>query len=106
MEHVAFVLSIDPAQKEEYWRRHQQVDPELEQLFAEVGIHRYHIFFHEGTLFAYMEVDNFEEAMSRIASHPADQRWQEYMADMLKLWENGSTSKVIPEMYRFVAGQK
>ncbi len=103
MEHKAFVLKIDPSQVEEYKKRHARVDPELEQQFAAAGIHRYHIFFHDdGTLFAYMEADNFDKAMAQVADHPANQKWQAFMSDMLKLWENGGTSKVIPEMYRYV----
>lgn len=70
MEHVSFVLKIDPDQYEEYKKRHENVDPELEAQFGRVGIHRYHIFFHEGTLFAYMEVENFAEAMKQPGRSP------------------------------------
>lgn len=101
MEHVAFVLRIDPSRMEEYKKRHEHVDPELEAEFRNIGIHRYHIFFHEGTLFAYMEVEDYEKAMNHLADHPADRRWQEKMADLLLPWEDGKTQKVIPEMYRF-----
>lgn len=107
MEHVSFVLKIDPKDREEYRSRHEHVDPELEKKFAEVGIRRYHIYYLEdhGTLFAYMEVDNFEQAMHELASDPANLRWQAFMSDMLLAWENGETSKSIPEMYRFVKSE-
>jgi L-rhamnose mutarotase len=101
MEHVSFVLRIDPDRVEEYKMRHEQVDPDLEAQFAEVGIHRYHIFFHEGTLFAYMEVENFDQAMKQLSDHPANLKWQAFMSDMLLVWENGEIVKPIPEMYRF-----
>ncbi|WP_435923899.1 L-rhamnose mutarotase [Paenibacillus sp. DYY-L-2] len=102
MEHVSFVLQIDPKDREAYLKRHEQVYPELERKFAEVGIHRYHIFYHEGTLFAFMEVEDYDSAMEQLASDPANLKWQEFMSDMLKPWENGSTSKRITEAYRFV----
>ncbi|MFS0726356.1 L-rhamnose mutarotase [Paenibacillus sp. 1P07SE] len=101
MEHVSFVLKIDPDRAEEYKIRHEQVDPELESQFAKVGIRRYHIFFHEGILFAYMEVEDFEEAMKQLSDHPANIKWQQFMSDMLLAWENGEAVKTIPEMYRF-----
>lgn len=102
MEHVSFVLRIDPERVEDYKKRHERVDPELEAQFNAVGIHRYHIFFHEGTLFAYMEVEDFDKAMKQLAGHPANVKWQAFMSDMLLAWENGQTMKVIPEMYQFV----
>ncbi len=101
MEHVSFVLKIEPDRVEEYKARHEKVDPELEAEFKNVGIQRYHIFFHEGTLFAYMEVENFEEAMKKLDAHPANTKWQKFMADMLLDWENGEKVMSIPEMYRF-----
>jgi L-rhamnose mutarotase len=101
MEHISFVLQIDPSQVEEYKRRHERVDPALEEQFAVAGIHRYHIYFHEGILFAFMEVDNFEKAMAHLSNHPANAAWQAKMADLLLVWENGQTVKMINEMYRY-----
>lgn len=102
MEHVSFVLRIDPKHKDEYFKRHEQVYPELEKAFGEVGIHRYHIYYHEGTLFAYMAVENYEKAMAVLDGHPANLKWQEFMSDMLLPWENGQNAKVIREAYRYV----
>lgn len=102
MEHVSFVLQIDPKDAAAYKERHQQVDPELEAQFRSVGIHSYHIFLHEGTLFAYMAVDNFDQAMASLQDHPANVRWQAYMSDMLHSWGTGDNVKVIPAMYHFI----
>lgn len=103
MEQVSFVLHIDPSHVEEYKKRHQQVYPELEAEFARVGIHRYHIFFHEGVLFAYMEVDDYKSAMEQLSSHPANTKWQQYMSDLLLDWDEGVKQKDLEEVYRFVA---
>ena len=102
MEHISFALQIDPKDAEAYKKRHEQVDPELEEQFRNVGIYSYHIFFHEGTLFAYMAVENFEQAMAALQEHPANIRWQAKMSDMLQTWENGSNIKILTPMYYFV----
>ncbi|WP_339315863.1 L-rhamnose mutarotase [Paenibacillus sp. FSL R10-2734] len=102
MEHVSFLLQIDPKQEKEYFQRHEMVYPELEAAFSQVGIERYHIYYHEGTLFAYMAVVNYEEAMKALETHPANIKWQAYMSDLLVPWENGQNAKVIREAYRFV----
>lgn len=103
MEHVSFVLRIDPAHQEEYKKRHEQVYPALEAEFAKVGIRRYHIYFHEGLLFAYMEVENYDAAMKHLADNQANKDWQLFMSDMLLPWENGEMVKRIPEMYKFTS---
>ncbi|WP_164821505.1 L-rhamnose mutarotase [Paenibacillus koleovorans] len=103
MEYASFMLKIRPEDYEEYRRRHERVDPELEEQFRLVGIRAYHIYFHEGLLFAHMVADNFSEAMDRLAEHPANVKWQQYMSDMLLLWEeNGATVKELQPVYRFV----
>jgi L-rhamnose mutarotase len=101
MEYVSFMLKIDPADKEEYVRRHQAVYPELEQAFGEAGIRRYQIFYNEGTLFAHMEVNDFKKAMKQVAESPANVKWQQFMSDMLLSWEDGSKRKDIEEVYRY-----
>lgn len=65
--------------------KHKLEDPELESLFAEDVSKCYHIYFHEGTLFAYMLVDNIDYAMSRLAEHPVNVKWQAFFSDLLKV---------------------
>lgn len=102
MEQVAFALRIDPARIEEYIDRHDRVDPELEAAFAEFGIKHYHIYhLGDGTLFAHMEVEDFEHAMRRLADHPANVKWQAFMADMLIAWEDGQMTKNARHAYSF-----
>ena len=102
MEHVSFLLRIDPKNEEEYFRRHERVYPELEAAFEQTGIQRYHIYYHEGVLFAYMQVKDYENAMRTLDTHPANIRWQAFMSDLLLPWENGQHVKPIREAYRFV----
>ncbi|WP_248925902.1 L-rhamnose mutarotase [Paenibacillus hamazuiensis] len=101
MQHISFVLKIDPADFGAYKERHEHVYPELERRFGEVGIHSYHIFYHEGTLFAYMLVEDFDAAMAQLQNDPANVKWQQFMSDMLKAWEDGNMIKMIPRMYSY-----
>ncbi|WP_017812186.1 L-rhamnose mutarotase [Paenibacillus shenyangensis] len=101
MQRVSFVLNIRPEDHEEYIRRHEAVYPELLQAFGEVGIRTYSIFLHGGTLFAYMEVEDYEQAQVQLANHEANQRWQTYMSDLLIVNAEGSTSQVIPEVFHY-----
>ncbi|WP_322905979.1 L-rhamnose mutarotase [Paenibacillus campi] len=101
MERVSFVLNIQPEDRDEYIRRHQAVDPELLAAFGQVGIRTYSIFLHDGALFAYMEVDNYRQAMETLATHLANTRWQAYMSDLLLINEQGTTSQDIPEVFHY-----
>ncbi|SEO90408.1 L-rhamnose mutarotase [Paenibacillus sp. OV219] len=101
MERVSFVLQIDESNREAYIERHKQVDPELLKAFGEVGIKTYSIFMDGGRLFAYMEVENFAEAMSALERHPANVQWQQFMEDLLVKHHEGGTVKVIPEVFYY-----
>jgi L-rhamnose mutarotase len=101
MQRVSFLLQIREEDQQEYMKRHKAVYPELLQAFGEVGIHTYSIFLDGGTLFAYMEVDDFDAAMEQLDRHPANIRWQKYMSDLLLPFPNGETTKRIPEVFHY-----
>lgn len=101
MQRVSFILKIHKEDQEEYIKRHQAVYPELLQAFREAGIKTYSIFIDEGTLFAYMEVEDFDQAMKTLDQHEANIRWQNFMSDMLIQHFDGKTTKVIPEVFHF-----
>jgi L-rhamnose mutarotase len=102
MEYRSFLLRINFKDAEDYLKRHQQVYPELEEQFRLAGIQSYHIYYHEGILFAHMCVENFDKAMTQIGSHPANLKWQAFMSDMLIPWGNRENIKMIPNMYTFL----
>ncbi|HEY0827716.1 MAG TPA: L-rhamnose mutarotase [Bacilli bacterium] len=103
MEIASFVLNIREADQAEYIKRHEAVYPELLQAFREAGVKKYSIFMHGGTLFAYMEAENFNEAMAYIGRQEANTRWQAFMSDLLVMHESGSAIKIIPEVFHFEA---
>ncbi|QHW32375.1 L-rhamnose mutarotase [Paenibacillus rhizovicinus] len=106
MQRISFVLQIDERNREAYIQRHKQVDPELLQAFQEVGIRTYSIFLDGGKLFAYMEVENYEQAMAKLSVHPANIRWQQFMSDLLLKHTDGEIVRDIPEVFYFGAKEE
>lgn len=103
MQRVSFILRIAPEHYEAYVERHRSVYPDLLQAFGEVGFRTYSIFYHEGLLFNYLEVEDYELAMNRLSAHPAYVRWQAFMSDMLLQAEGESVSVEIPEAFHWTS---
>ncbi len=101
MQRMGFILRIRPGTMDEYRRRHASVYEDLLEAFKRYGIHTYSIFMHETTLFAYMEVEDFDDAMAHLAEDPANQRWQAFMSDLLVLDQTGKSMHQIPEVFHF-----
>ncbi len=83
MQRIAFTMRIKPGSEEEYRRRHQQVWPELLADLKQAGCSRYSIFLRELDLFAYMEVEDFQQFLRAMAASRVSERWEEYMSDIL-----------------------
>ena len=85
MEKFAFKMRLNPGQKEEYKRRHDEIWPELLVLLKEAGISDYSIFLDDESeiLFAVLWREN-EHKMEDLPAHPVMQRWWAYMADIME----------------------
>ena len=80
MERAAFIFKIRPEMKEEYKKVHDEIWPELAKAIRDAGIANYSIFFrNDGTLFAYLEADDFNVAMEQLGKTEVNERWQKYM---------------------------
>ena len=80
MGRTAFMFRIKPELKDEYKKAHDEIWPELAKAIRDVGIRNYSIFFRkDGTLFAYLEVDDFNKAMGELGKTDVNARWQKYM---------------------------
>lgn len=84
MERHFFLLRCKSGTEKEYIERHKHVFPDLLAAFRRVGVQSYSIFMRDNQLYAYMEVENFEQAMAELDKDPANVRWQEYMKDMME----------------------
>lgn len=77
---VAFIFRMKPELKAEYKKAHDEIWPELVKVIKDSGFENYSIFFKkDGTLFAYLEVDDFEKAVSIQKKTEVYKRWQDYM---------------------------
>jgi len=83
MQRIAFTMKIQPGSEEEYRRRHQQVWPELLADLKAAGCSRYSIYIRGLDLFAYMEVEDFQQFRSIMATSRVSERWEQYMSDIL-----------------------
>jgi L-rhamnose mutarotase len=95
MQRVATFMAIRQGRRDEYIQAHQNVWPKVLEGIKRVGISNYSIFIRGHELYSYFEVDDLDEAMTKIAADPVNQRWQEHMAPFLDVGlglKDGSTA--------------
>ena len=91
MERVCFVSRIRPDRLDEYRRRHQEVWPEMTSALSDCGWANYSLFLADnGLLVGYLETDDFETALSRMAQTGVNHRWQ---ADMKQFFADGGDQR-------------
>lgn len=80
MARAAFMFRIKPELKDEYKKVHDEVWPELVKAIRDAGIKNYSIYFRkDGTLFANLEVNDFDKAMFELGKTDINTKWQKYM---------------------------
>jgi len=97
----AFVMHVDPAEHEEYHKRHNPIWPDLEATLKSHGVHNYSIFLHSETnqLFAYVEIED-EARWQSIAQTAICQKWWKYMGDVMPSnQDNSPVSKDLQEVF-------
>ena len=89
MEKIAFVMQLNPGQKEEYKKRHDEIWPELKILLLEAGIRDYSIFLDEetNTLFGVLRRTE-DHTMEQLPKENIMQRWWEFMAPIMATSED------------------
>jgi L-rhamnose mutarotase len=83
VQRVAFLLGLKPGTEDEYRARHDAIWPEMSALLTEAGLRNYSIFLHDTQLFAYCEVDDWQESSQLLDASDVNRRWQQYFADIL-----------------------
>lgn len=91
----AFKMKLFPGCEETYRQRHDQLWPEMVELLKTHGAKTYCIFFDSETssLFGYLEIDN-EEKWLQVAQTEINQKWWNYMADIMETNEDHSPVSV------------
>jgi L-rhamnose mutarotase len=101
MPRYAFKMLLNPGQRGEYRRRHDEIWPELKALLKRVGISNYSIHFDEETniLFAYLERPE-RHGMDALPLDPVMRRWWAHMADIMATNADGSpVARPLEEMF-------
>jgi L-rhamnose mutarotase len=85
MKRLAFKMHLNPGQKEEYKKRHNEIWPELKKLLKESGVSGYSIFLDEETniLFAFQKVSG-DGGSQDLGQTEIVQEWWKYMADIME----------------------
>lgn len=94
-------MFLNPGQKEEYKRRHQNLFPELRRLLSESGVRNYSIYLDEdtNTLYAYQELEG-DGGSQDLGTTEICQKWWAYMADIMVCNpDNSPVSIPLPEMF-------
>ena len=94
-------MKLNPHQKDEYIKRHNQLWPELKALLKASGVSEYSIFLDEetDTLFAFQKVSG-EGGSQDLAGNPIVQKWWAFMADIMETNpDNSPISTTLEEVF-------
>jgi L-rhamnose mutarotase len=85
MEQIAFRMTLNPGQSDEYRRRHDDIWPELVEHLKAAGVSDYSIFLHEDTnsLFAVLRRTP-DHTMDQLPLEPMMKKWWAYMSDIME----------------------
>ena len=97
MKRLAFKMSLNKGQKEEYKKRHNKIWSELQNLLKDAGIKEYSIFLDEetNTLFAFQKVSGTAGSQN-LGETEIIKKWWKYMADIMET--NPDNSPVTVEL--------
>lgn len=85
MKRMAFKMHLNPGQKDEYKKRHNEIWPELKKLLKESGVSEYSIFLDEetNTLFAFQKVSG-DGGSQDLGQTELVKKWWKFMADIME----------------------
>ncbi|SDQ13046.1 L-rhamnose mutarotase [Pseudovibrio sp. Tun.PSC04-5.I4] len=88
---IAFKMKLKPGYLDDYKKRHEDLWPELKELFASHGISDFTIHFDSSTneLLAVHSVSG-ELSAQDLGSYPIVQKWWAFMADIMETYPDGS----------------
>ena len=82
MERVCFLARVRPERIDEYRARHEAVWPGMLAALRAAGWGNYSIFLaDDGLLVGYLETDDYQAALARMAGTDVNKRWQAEMAE-------------------------
>ncbi|MGI5831293.1 MAG: L-rhamnose mutarotase [Thermoguttaceae bacterium] len=78
----------DPATKEEYLRRHDEIWPEMKALLKEAGYRNYSIWLSGDDLFAVYEMDDPKKGREILDQSEVKKKWEDSMRHLIDLGPN------------------
>ena len=84
---------------EEYKRMHREIWPEILKLIKKAGVQNYSIFLKGRELFSYLEVDDWDKAISIMMDDPAGLRFQEAISPLMEADDPVAPWEVIEEVF-------
>jgi len=80
-----FKMKMKPGFRDEYYKRHSQIWPELVKLLKDEGVVNYSIFLDEetNTLFAYQEQSGVSSSQD-LGNTEIVKKWWKYMSDIME----------------------
>jgi len=94
MEKCAWKAYIKEGNYPEYKKRHDEIWPEMLEMFHKAGIRNYSIWNNGNELFGYYELEYGREYAQKVqAESPVANRWNEFMQDIL-ITQDPVTGKV------------
>ena len=94
MNRVAWNIKLKQGMKAEYKKRHDEIWPEMIEIFNSVGIHNYTIWNSGCELFGYYEVENIDNCNRILGESPVIAKWNEYMKDVIEFKIDPDTGTV------------
>jgi len=92
--HRAYIGKIREGKREEYIRAHAKVWPELMDAMRRAGVERESCFVFGRQIFVYVEAQDMDLTLKKLAEDPINQEWDRYMEPLL-----GKPQEDSPELF-------
>ena len=80
MAGYGFIYKIKPELKNEYQKAHDEIWPEQTKALKDSGFRNYSMYYREdGTVFSYLETEDFDKSVEILFKSEVNKKWQEFM---------------------------
>lgn len=99
MQRVGFILKVKQELLEEYKGTHKNVWPEMQQALRDAGWTNYTLFAREdGTLFGYLETEDFQKSLAAMDGLDVNTRWQASMVPYFEKLEGQRPDEALQQI--------
>lgn len=83
MQRIGRIGKLKPGASQEYIRLHREFPSHLRETLNQSGIKNFSIYIHGDELFSYLEVEDWDAALSQLEADPPTKEWSELMRTLL-----------------------